>query len=357
MRSVRYGCIRTRSHSPAPSGPRLSQIAFETPSRPRSCTRPARRSVRTSSVGEPEPRAAASAASSRDRPRVAERVRRLQIDEVRDRQQRRVEPLAREHDGERRLGVDHRVPGLDRVEAREDHLGLGAHQLGQRGIELLAGARRARAPSPPRRRRRGARPRRTPPAARAATAIGTSSPSSSPGQPRPSHGSYAAPSASSTGSGSPSCSPSVRAIAAWWAIMSSTSRWPESANSSADAEAVQRRVARSRAAASPAAAPHAAELVVVLARLQRDVVAEPLRLLVRVGVAADVDQQRRVVDDRPRAARRARPARRGAARSGTGAARAPSAARSRDRSRATAPRRAPPGGRARDRSPTPPARD
>ena len=39
-------------------------------------------------------------------------------------------------------------------------------------------------------------------------------------------------------------------------------------------------------------------IVLVLARLQRDVVAEPLRLLVRVGVAADVDQQRRVVDDR-----------------------------------------------------------
>ena len=43
---------------------------------------------------------------------------------------------------------------------------------------------------------------------------------------------------------------------------------------------------------------HAAELVVVLAGLERDVVAEPLRLLVGVGVAADVDEQRGVVDDR-----------------------------------------------------------
>ena len=69
----------------------------------------------------------------------------------------------------------------------------------------------------------------------------------------------------------------------------------------------------------------------VLGRLQRDVVAEPVRLLVRVGVAADVHQQRRVVDRRPGLPRRARPARRSAARSGTGAARAPSAARSRGR--------------------------
>src|SRR5207253_5545113 len=46
----------------------------------------------------------------------------------------------------------------------------------------------------------------------------------------------------------------------------------------------------------PAQAP---ELVVVLARLQGDVVSEPFRLLVRIGMTADVDQQCRVVDDRP----------------------------------------------------------
>ena len=43
--------------------------------------------------------------------------------------------------------------------------------------------------------------------------------------------------------------------------------------------------------------PQAPGLVVVLDRLHRDVVAEPLRLLVGVGVAADVDEQRRVVHD------------------------------------------------------------
>jgi hypothetical protein len=37
--------------------------------------------------------------------------------------------------------------------------------------------------------------------------------------------------------------------------------------------------------------------VVVLAGLQGDVVAEPLRLLVGIGMTADVDEQGRVVDD------------------------------------------------------------
>ena len=48
--------------------------------------------------------------------------------------------LAREHDGERRLGVDHRVPGADGIEVREDHLGLRRHEPRELGIELLAGA-------------------------------------------------------------------------------------------------------------------------------------------------------------------------------------------------------------------------
>jgi hypothetical protein len=35
MRSVKYGCMRTRSHSPGPNAPRLSQMALDTPSRPK----------------------------------------------------------------------------------------------------------------------------------------------------------------------------------------------------------------------------------------------------------------------------------------------------------------------------------
>ena len=190
MRSVRYGCRRTRSHSPAPSGPRLSQIAFETPSRPRSCTRPARRSVRTSSSGSPSCRPRLGRELG-DRARVAERVRRLEVDEVRDRQQRRVEALAGQHDRERRLGVDHRVPGADRVEPAEDRRRRrrrrASASAGSNCLPLRSPRERRR---PRRPRRRGARPRRTRRAARAAPRAGSSSPASSPGQPRPSHRSY-----------------------------------------------------------------------------------------------------------------------------------------------------------------------
>ena len=65
----------------------------------------------------------------------------------------------------------------------------------------------------------------------------------------------------------------------------------------ADAEAVQRRVPAPEQAHHGQGPTQAPELVVVLVGLERDVVAEPLGLLVCVGMTADVDQQRRVVDD------------------------------------------------------------
>ena len=143
---------------------------------------------RTSASGSPScaPAAAASSATARD---VAERVRRLQVDEVRDREQRRVELLAGEHDRERRLGGDHRVPGARSSRGRRgssrasvaDEL---ARASGSNCLPLRV-ARRARRPR--RRRRRGARPRRTRRAARSARRSGSSSPREPPGQPRPSH--------------------------------------------------------------------------------------------------------------------------------------------------------------------------
>ena len=66
-----------------------------------------------------------------------------------------------------------------------------------------------------------------------------------------------------------------------------------------EAETVQRRPPGSELSQAGDRGTGAAQLVVVLAGLHRDVVAEPLGLLVCVGVAADVDQQRRVVDDCP----------------------------------------------------------
>ena len=80
--------------------------------------------------------------------------------------------------------------------------------------------------------------------------------------------------------------------------MSSTSLRPESANSGPTRKRCNgglpepiRRIAAAIDRALP-------ELVVVLDGLQRDVVPEPLGLLVRVRVASDVDEQGRVVDDR-----------------------------------------------------------
>ena len=55
-----------------------------------------------------------------DGPGVAERERRLEIDVVGDGQQRRIELLVREHDGQRRFGVDDRRPRLHGVEVTED---------------------------------------------------------------------------------------------------------------------------------------------------------------------------------------------------------------------------------------------
>src|SRR6202171_2086182 len=67
MRPLRYGWSRTRSNSAAVSVPGLSQTAFETPTRPRRCTNPARRTSVWSSAGNPWPRAAAAASSATPR--------------------------------------------------------------------------------------------------------------------------------------------------------------------------------------------------------------------------------------------------------------------------------------------------
>ena len=64
-------------------------------------------------------------------------------------------------------------------------------------------------------------------------------------------------------------------------------------------EAVQGRVAGAEEPDSRGSHPPALHVVLVLDRLRGDVVAEPLGLLVSVGMAADVDEEGGVVDDRP----------------------------------------------------------
>jgi hypothetical protein len=71
---------------------------------------------------------------------VSQRVRRLQVHEVGDRHQSCIESLRREHHGKRGLGVDHGVPGSSRVKPGEHHVRIADQELGQRRVELLAGA-------------------------------------------------------------------------------------------------------------------------------------------------------------------------------------------------------------------------
>ncbi len=65
-----------------------------------------------------------------------------------------------------------------------------------------------------------------------------------------------------------------------------------------ESKSVQRRVPGTEEAHSRSGHPQTPGFVLVLDRLQGDVVAEPLGLLVSIGVAADVDQQGGVVDGR-----------------------------------------------------------
>ncbi len=71
---------------------------------------------------------------------MSECVRRLQVDEIRNRAQGIVEFVAREDEREPGLRVDHGLPGPDSVELSEDHVGVRAQESRQRRIELLAGA-------------------------------------------------------------------------------------------------------------------------------------------------------------------------------------------------------------------------
>jgi hypothetical protein len=71
-----------------------------------------------------------------DASRVPRRVRRLQVGEVGDRLERRVELLLGEVDLQRRLRFDHRVPARRGVERLEQLYGVVAKVLDERGIEL-----------------------------------------------------------------------------------------------------------------------------------------------------------------------------------------------------------------------------
>ena len=82
----------------------------------------------------------AAAASSATAVGVAEHVRRLQVDELGDRPQRAVDAGTGQHDRQRRLGVDHRLPGPDLGQPVEDLLGVVAEDPDEVRIELRPAA-------------------------------------------------------------------------------------------------------------------------------------------------------------------------------------------------------------------------
>ena len=277
----------------------MSQIAFEMPSRPKPWTRPARRSRRTSASASPDRVAGLGRRGRRPPARGRGSTATSGRRSSRSRASAASKRVAGEHDRERRLGVDHRVPRRDRVEAaRADRSASASRRSASAGSNCLPAPLTRQRLSQPRPRRRGSRPRRTPRPARSARPAEPRRPRARPASRARPSARTPQPSASSTASGSPSCSPSVagdrrvvRDHAVDLAVAGERELEPEP-------EAVQRRLARAEQAHARRRHPQAARLVLVLGRLQRDVVAEPLGLLVRVGVAADVDEQRRVVDRR-----------------------------------------------------------
>ncbi len=75
----------------------------------------------------------------RDRPRVAEREGRFQIDEIGDGQQRHIELRLVEVDAKGRLGPDHLAPSLPGIQPVQDRFGVGAERRSQGGVELRTG--------------------------------------------------------------------------------------------------------------------------------------------------------------------------------------------------------------------------
>ena len=218
--------------APAPPRPGASACPgsrCDTPSLPKQCTRPARRTSRTS-AGDMPSLAAASAARS-----ATARAWPSEYGDFRSMKSATassacVESLADQHHGERGLGPDHRFPGVGGVQARQQHLGVRVELVRQVRVELLAPLLRASAlaaSTPPTRWATSANS----PMAASLAAIGTSPPLQLAGP------ALAVPllvgrvqrvqgllrEAES--------SPRRRAISEWWAIIALRSRWPDTTNS------------------------------------------------------------------------------------------------------------------------------
>ncbi len=235
----------------------------------------------------------------RHRAGMAECVGRFEIDEVGHRQQRCVESLTGQDDRQRRLGADHRLPGGDVVESRENPLCLHVQQLRHVGVKLLSGALA----------------RELPDRSNAADPVRDLAELGQHGQARGSRDLVPLEPL-----GPPAPVPRfVGASEAGENVVGELELLAQDAGHGGvvgdhlvhlaiardgelqpDAKAVQRRIARPEPTHPGGRTGHAAPLVLVLLRLQTDVVSEPLGLLMGIRMAADVDQQGGVVNRRPR---------------------------------------------------------
>ena len=223
----------------------------------------------------------------------------FEIDEVRDRRERCVELGLAERHRQRRLRLDDRRPGLHLLQPVED-LGRVVAQEPRTAWDRTA-CRRTFAPARSLRRcrPRDEPPRRTRPAARNPGSDGNGLARQ---HPRP-----AVPVPELIGGAHRAAHRRRQAE-----LLGQRLRHlgvtvehafgvavPREQELEADAKAMQRRVARAhrQEALDRAAQP---EPPVVLLGFYSDVIAEPLGLLVGVGVTADVDEERRVVHGRPR---------------------------------------------------------
>jgi hypothetical protein len=222
----------------------------------------------------------------------------LQVHEVRDRGQRAVELRRRQFYRQRGLGRDHRRPGRRGIKPAEDPIRPAAQQLGQRRIEL---------PARPPARQRG-RPRHAAHAVRHLHELGELG---DPGRDRYRVGLQRARPAVPVPLlvrradrlpdhiGQPELLGQRPRQPGMLGNHPVELAMPGNGELEPDPEPVQRRVAGADQPHGRQRAAHASQLVGVLTGLERDVIAEPLRLLMRVSVTAHVDQQRGVVNRHP----------------------------------------------------------
>ena len=214
MRSVRYGLHAARAPTRRRRAGRACPRSRSRRRGGRSRARGRRgAAVRTSSSPSPScaPASAASSATAREWPSVYGDLRSTKLAIASSAASKRSPD---EHDGERGLGRDHRVPGPRRRRGPRGSRRPRAHErAASAGSNCLPRALARQRRRAPRRRRCGGRPRRTPPAARAARRAAPRRPRARPASPGRPTARRTRRARRGPSSGSPSCSPSDRAIA------------------------------------------------------------------------------------------------------------------------------------------------